>query len=64
MLDHIKGKRIPVKKSASFTLKAFENVDNSKLWNILKDVRIPDNITSTREICIQVKKQQLELNTE
>ena len=45
-------------------MKAFESVDHSKLWNILKDVRIPDNITSSREICIQVKKQQLELNTE
>ena len=44
--------------------KAFDSVNNSKLWNILKDVRILDNITSSIEICMQVKKQQLELDME
>ena len=37
---------------------------NSKLWNILKEVRILDNITSSGEICMQVKKQQLEPDME
>ena len=43
--------------------KAFDCVDHNKLWKILKDVGIPDHLTCLlREICMQVKKQQLELD--
>ena len=33
-------------------------------WKILKVMGIPDLLTSSREICMQVKKQQLEPNME
>ena len=39
-------------------------VDHNKLWKILKEVVIPDHLTSSWEICMQVKKQQLELDME
>ena len=45
--------------------KAFHCVDHNKLWKILKDVGIPDHLTCLlREICMQVKKQQLKLEME
>ena len=44
--------------------KAFDCVDHNKLWKILKDMGIPDHLTCSREICMQVRKQQLELNME
>ena len=39
--------------------KAFGCVDHNKLWKILQEMGIPDNLTW--EICMHVKKQQLEL---
>ena len=39
--------------------KAFDCVDHSKLWKILKEMGIPDHL-----ICMQVRKQQLELDME
>ena len=44
-------------------LKAFDCVDHSKLWKIL-NMGISDHLTSSWEICMQVKKQQLELDME
>ena len=44
--------------------KAFDCVDPNKLWKILKEMGIPDHQTSSWENCIQVKKQQLELDME
>ena len=44
--------------------KAFDCVDHHKLWEILQEMGIPDNLTCLLEICIQVKKQQLELDME
>ena len=44
--------------------KAFDCVDHNKLWKILKEMGIPDLFTSLWEICMQVKKQQLELDME
>ena len=41
--------------------KAFDCVDHNKLWKILKEI---DHLTCLWEICIQVKKQQLELDME
>ena len=43
--------------------KAFDCVDHKKLWKILKEMGIPDHLTCG-EICMQVKKQQLELDME
>ena len=43
--------------------KAFDCVDHNKLWKILKRDGQP-NIVVSREICMQVRKQQLELDRE
>ena len=39
--------------------KAFDYVDHNKLWKILREMGIPDHLTCPREICMQVRKQQL-----
>ena len=39
--------------------KAFDCVNHNKLWRILQEMEIPDHLT-----CMQVKKQQLELDME
>ena len=44
--------------------KAFDCVDHNKLWKILREMGIPDNLTASWEICMQVRKQQLELDME
>ena len=44
--------------------KAFDSVDHNKLWKILQEMGIPDHLTCLREIYMQVKKQQLELDME
>ena len=44
--------------------KAFDCVDHNKLWKMLKEMWIPDHITASWEICMQIKEQQLELNME
>ena len=44
--------------------KAFDCVDHNKLWKILKEMGIPDTWPASWEICMQVRKQQLELHME
>ena len=44
--------------------KAFDCVDHNKLWKILKEMGIPDHLNCHWEICMQVRKQQLELDME
>ena len=44
--------------------KAFDCVDHNKWWKTLQEMGIPDHLTCLIEICIQVKKQQLELHME
>ena len=44
--------------------KAFDCVDHNKLWKILKEMGIPDHLTCLWETCMQVRKQQLELDME
>ena len=46
--------------------KAFDCVDHSKLWKILKEIGIPDHHTRSAswETYMQVRKQQLELDME
>ena len=43
--------------------KAFDCVDHNKLWKILQEIRIPDHLTCLLT-CMQVRKQQLELDME
>ena len=45
--------------------KAFDCVDHNKLWNILKEMGIPDYLTCLlRNLYAGVKKPQLELDME
>ena len=44
--------------------KAFDCVDHNKLWKILQEMGIPDHVTCLMRICMQVNKQQLELDME
>ena len=48
--------------------KAFDCVDHNKLWKILQEMGIPDHLiwwwSASWEICMQVRKQQLELDME
>ena len=44
--------------------KAFDCVDHNKLWKILKEMGIPDHRPACCEICMQARKQQLELDME
>ena len=44
--------------------KAFDCVDHNELWKILKEMGVPDHLTCLLRICMQVKKQQLELDIE
>ena len=41
---------------------AFDHVDHNNLWKILQEMEIPNHLTSSWEICMKVKKQQLELD--
>ena len=44
--------------------KAFDCVDHHKLWEILKEMGISDHLPASWETCMQVRKQQLELDME
>ena len=44
--------------------KAFDCVDHNKLWKILKEMEYQTTWPASREICMQVRKQQLELDME
>ena len=44
--------------------KAFDCVDHNKLRTILKEMGIPDYLPASWEICMQIRKQQLELDME
>ena len=44
--------------------KTFDCVDHNKLWKILKEMGIPDHLTCLLRNLMQVRKQQLELDTE
>ena len=44
--------------------KAVDCVDHNKMWKILKEMAIPDHWSASWEICMQVRKQQLELDME
>ena len=44
--------------------KAFDCVNHNKLWKILQEMGIPATWPASWEICMQVRKQQLELDME
>ena len=44
--------------------KAFDCLDHNKLWNILQETGKPDHLPASWEICMHVRKQQLELDME
>ena len=44
--------------------KPFDCVDHHKLWKILQEMGITDHLTCLLRICMQVRKQQLELDME
>ena len=44
--------------------KAFDCVDHNKLWKILQEMGIPDHLTCLLRICMQVRRQQLEVDME
>ena len=44
--------------------KAFNYVDHNKLWKILREMGIPTTWPASWETCMQVRKQQLELDME
>ena len=51
--------------SALLTMpKPLTGVDHHKLWKILKEIGIPAILPASWEICMQVKRQQLELDME
>ena len=72
--DHIANIRWIIEKAREFQqniyfcfidyAKAFEGVDHNKLWKILKEMGIPDHLTASWDTCMQVRKQQLELDME
>ena len=65
-LDHWKSKRVSENIYFCFIdyAKAFDCVGHNKQWKILKEMGIPDHLTCLWEICMQVRKQQLELDME
>ena len=44
--------------------KVFDCVDHNKLWKILQEMGIPEHWPASWETCMQVRKQQLELDME
>ena len=44
--------------------KAFDCVDHNKLWKFLKEMEYQTTWPASWEICMQVRKQQLELDME
>ena len=72
--DQIANIRWIIKKARNFQksihfcfidyAKAFDCVDHNKLWTILKEMEIQTTWPASWEICMQVRKQQLELDME
>ena len=62
IIEKVKG----FQKNISFCFidyaKAFDCVDHNKLWKILKEMGFQTTWPASWEICMQVRKQQLELD--
>ena len=66
-MDHRKSKRIPENNLLLLIdyAKAFDCGDHNKLQKFLQEMGIPDYLTHLlKKHCMQVKKQQLDLNME
>ena len=50
--------------AASLTMLKTDCVDHNKLWKILKEMGYQTTWSASWEICMQVRKQQLELDME
>ena len=50
--------------SAFLTTPKPSTVDHNKLWKILQEMGIPDHLTCLLRYLLQVRKQQLEVDTE
>ena len=61
-----KSKRVPENIYFHFIdyAKAFDCVDHNQLWKILQEMGNQTTLPASWEICIQVRKQQLELDME
>ena len=66
LLHHRKSKRVPENIYFCFIdyTKAFDCVDHNKLWKILQETRIPDNLTCFLRNLYAGQKQQLKLDIE
>ena len=66
-MDHRKSKK-EFQKNLYFRFidyaKGFDFVDHNNLWKILKEMELLDHLPASWWICVQVKKQQLELDME
>ena len=71
--DQIANIRLVIEKASEFQKKtsisalydkAFHCMDHNKLWEILKEMGIPEHLICLLRICMQVRKQQLELDME
>ena len=66
-MDHRKSKK-EFQKNLYFcfidSAKGFDFVDHNNLWKILKEMELLDHLPASWWICVQVKKQQLELDME
>ena len=50
--------------SSLLTMQVFDCVDHNKLWKILKEMEYQTTWPASWETCMQVRKQQLELDME
>ena len=50
--------------SSLLTMQVFDCVDHNKLWKILKEMEYQTTSPASWETCMQVRKQQLELDME
>ena len=63
--DHKKAREFQKKKIYFIEYaKVFDCVDHNKLWEILKEMGIPDHLSCLLRPCMQVRKQHLELDLE
>ena len=65
-MDHQESKRAPEKHLLCIIdyTKTFDCVDHNKLWKILKEMDYQSTLPDPWEICMQVKKQQFDLEME
>ena len=66
LLDHLKNNRVPQKHLflLYWLCQSLWLCFHNKLWKILKEMGIPHTWPASWEICMQVRKQQLELDME